>query len=949
MKKISLLLTLVLSMVLCLTAAACSTPDSGSSTGDSSGGDSSGYISSDWTVIPDNDNETLKYFGYFHGDGFRSQGSYVQEIAALENSNVIMINSAFSKEQILERLGEAKDAGLKVILSMHNLFEGGKITQANTATLVSDYETVLTQTTNDISAYIQDGTLFSFYFDEPAWNGIKQDDFRTVTKWLRDNYPDVRVMTTMTFYDIGAGKYKDYPELDPAYNEYCTDVMYDSYGAWNDEIRRGYLEKLKSKALNNQYIWGCATGFSDNPEQTDELFAAIKGMYTEAIQEPRYAGIIAFSYADGQEGDWGYGLHSFLNNSSDYYDKELKKLYIDIGRKVIGLPAYDHGQTIDLTLVEPNEVYDLGERVNLPAAGAVDGKGNVINVEYKLTSPSGKQMAAESFVANESGLYKVEVTAKIGTKTETKTCYIGVRDEHEISNFETNAYVSDAGGTDADTWCWPRQVDTTFSHSGMGSLKVTPHSKDGTWPRIIFGRNGYMLWDISAASSVSLWAYNAGTEPIEGFALVVADENNTNSSQVFAVQTLPAKEWTKVSLSVATIKANKPGLDLTKVTVFYGNSASDYLNRSVFYIDDVAINYEEPSPDPDPIPEGVNSFETADDLKIIGNNADDVWTWPVSISEEQAKTGKSSLKITVRTENGGVWPNVVFKASESMDAHDLSNFESISFWLYFDSDNDFTTLGIKLCNVTEKGDEINKCEKLITAKAREWTEFKFEKSDVAAGSAIDLSAAYIKLSQLGGTYEDRSNFYIDDFAVTEKGGEPDPDPAPTETVNSFETADDLKIIGNNAGDLWTWPVSISEEQAKTGKSSLKITVRTENGAVWPNVVFKSSESEDTHDLTKAEYISFWVYFDSESDYTEFGIKICNMESNAEGKAEQNTYIKKVTAKAREWTEFKLSISEINAGALDLGKAYVKIGNVGSGYEDRSNFYIDDFIVAQKAQ
>jgi len=28
-------------------------------------------------------------------------------------------------------------------------------------------------------------------------------------------------------------------------------------------------------------------------------------MYTEAIQEERYAGIVSFSYADGLEGDWG--------------------------------------------------------------------------------------------------------------------------------------------------------------------------------------------------------------------------------------------------------------------------------------------------------------------------------------------------------------------------------------------------------------------------------------------------------------------------------------------------------------------------------------------------------------------------------------------------------------------------------------------------------------------
>lgn len=52
-------------------------------------------ITSDWETMPENTNENLKYFGYFHSDGFRSQGSYIDEIASLENSNVLMINSCW--------------------------------------------------------------------------------------------------------------------------------------------------------------------------------------------------------------------------------------------------------------------------------------------------------------------------------------------------------------------------------------------------------------------------------------------------------------------------------------------------------------------------------------------------------------------------------------------------------------------------------------------------------------------------------------------------------------------------------------------------------------------------------------------------------------------------------------------------------------------------------------
>ena len=77
---------------------------------------------------------------------------------------------------------------------------------------------------------------------------------------------------------------------------------------------------------------------------------------------------MSFSFADGIEGDWGYGLHTFFNNSGDYYDKALKNLYVDIGREVIGLPAWDHSKDVDLALLEPTEVYELGDTVELPAA-----------------------------------------------------------------------------------------------------------------------------------------------------------------------------------------------------------------------------------------------------------------------------------------------------------------------------------------------------------------------------------------------------------------------------------------------------------------------------------------------------------------------------------------------------------------------------------------------------
>lgn len=897
-----------------------------------------GWISSDWEVMPANTNENLKYFGYFHSDGFRSQGSYIEEIAALNNTNVALINSAWSHTAAVEQISLAKSYGLRVIFSVHGLWQGGTQKVRDTATLVDNYEEVWEGWTTLLEEYIEDGTILAFYFDEPAWNGVSEADFRTVTKMLRETCPDTRVLTTMTTHDIGITKWQGYPEITTSYNEYCTDISYDSYAKWNDETRRTYLDALKAKATDDQMIWGCATGFSNNPEQISELYSAIKGMYTEAIQEPRYAGIVPFSYADGMEGDWGYGLHSFFNNESDYYDRDLKHLYINIGRAVCGMTPYDFSKDVEIVLNAPNEVYELGETVDLPPMGASDGSGNAVDFEVSVVSPSGRQLPIGSFEATESGLYKVTVTAGEGVNQVSKSVNLAVRYENEISVFDDPAYLSDASGSDADTWCWPRQIDTSFYRSGAGSLVVTPHATDGTWPRVIFARNGNWLWDISGSGGISMWVYNDSDEVISGFALMVSDENIRQSNTVYTMPDLPSKEWTELFLDMAVIKKaivdRELTLDLTKVTIFYGNNAGDYQNRGRFYIDDVMLveKYD-----------GVIDFEKASDLALIGDNADDVWTWPCAISDEQAHGGEKSLKVTVR-QDGGVWPNVVFRNGRN-DTYDLTDVESISVWVYFDSDNAITTLGLKLAN---EGDS-NKTSKIFTIPSRTWTELVMTKEDITGGTT-DLTKAYVKFSQFGGTYDDRSNFYLDDFTVTYGEGpeipdEPTPPDVPVipggglyevpENALSFELAEDLSLIGGTAADVWCWKPAISDEQAHKGTHSLKITVHATDGT-WPNVVFMNGESE-TFDLTKLEAICVWVYFDSDDPITTLGLKICNAN-------ESNTWQKTYPVASRAWTEVYLAVEDIVSDLLDFTAAEVKFAQLGGTYDDRSNFYLDSFYV-----
>ena len=901
-----------------------STADSSTGNG---GGASGEYISSDWEVMPENTNPNLKYFGYFHGDGFLSQGSYMEEITSLQNSNVFLLNSAFSLTVAREKLAAAKERGFKVIFSTHGFFTGGQITQANTASLVENYQEVWANTCDALEEFVLDGTILAFYFDEPAWNGVKEEDFRTVTKMIRETYPDTKVLTTMTVYDIGVAKREGYPEINASYNEFCTDVSYDSYAKWNDKTRRDYIEALKSKATNNQWIWGCATGFTNNPEQNGELYRAIKGMYTEAIQEPRYAGILPFSYANGLEGDWGYGLHDFFSNTSDYYDRDLKKLYIQIGREVCGLEPYDFSKDVEVVLYQPTEVYEVGESIRLPIMGASDGNGQAVDYTVTLTSPSGEELEPKRFTATESGSYLLTVTAGEGDREVSKTVKLSVRYPNEISLFDDPAYLSDASGNAADIWCWPRQVDTTFSHSGDGSLRVTPHATDGIWPRVVFARNGYQLWDISKVGGISMWVYNPSDEAIQGFSLMVSDENFNGSLTVHSIVELPSKVWTEVTIDVATIRETRPELDLTKVTIFYGNAVPGYDNRTSFYIDDVMLIGETEEVD-----DGIIDFEAIGDMGLIGGTESDVWCWPTEISATQAHSGNKSLKIKPHATDG-TWPNVVFKGATG-ETHDLTNATSISMQVYFDSDNAINTLGIKLSN---EGDS-NKFEKTFNIPSRTWIELVLTAEEFA-NAATDLTKAYVKFSQMGDPYIDRSPIYIDDFTIVygeggNEGGGNEGEEV-DDGVIGFESAADLALIGNNVDDVYRWPVSISSEQAHGGTSSLKVTVR-QDGGIWPNVVFKNGASE-TFDLTNAQSISMWVYFDSDNAINTLGIKLSNA-------GDTNKFEKTFNIPSRTWTQIVLTAEEFANATTDLTQAYVKFSQLGGEYKDLSNFYIDDVIV-----
>ena len=84
---------------------------------------------------------------------------------------------------------------------------------------------------------------------------------------------------------------------------------------------------------------------------------------------------------------------------------------------------------------------------------------------------------------------------------------------------------------------------------------------------------------------VSLWVYNPSDAVIESFGITAVDGAG---KKVDFTANLPAGEWTKLSIGKAALV--EAGLDITSLKLRFGNYASDYLNRTAFYVDDIKLS-----------------------------------------------------------------------------------------------------------------------------------------------------------------------------------------------------------------------------------------------------------------------------------------------------------------------------------------------------------------------
>ena len=153
-----------------------------------------------------------------------------------------------------------------------------------------------------------------------------------------------------------------------------------------------------------------------------------------------------------------------------------------------------------------------------------------------------------------------------------------------VVGFESEEELALIGGTDSDVWCWRPSISNNQAHTGIQSLKITPHATDGTWPNVVFKSGESELFDLSSVSSVSIWVYFDSDNDASGLGLQLISSNGNTLQKTFAIE---ARTWVKLEVSAEELTAK--GLDLSGVSIKFSQMGSTYTDRSIFYLDDLLI------------------------------------------------------------------------------------------------------------------------------------------------------------------------------------------------------------------------------------------------------------------------------------------------------------------------------------------------------------------------
>ncbi len=358
--------------------------------------------------------------------------------------------------------------------------------------------------------------------------------------------------------------------------------------------------------------------------------------------------------------------------------------------------------------------------------------------------------------------------ATYASKAKCSTCQteygsILIPKAYLVGSFDNEASKSVAGEREGNHYMWAKNIDYSVKHSGEASLKVVPHSTDGTWQLIEFNYGGNYKWNLETAHSIVLWAYTNSANAISGFSFYIQDDNK---NQAWSRITIPSKSWVKFEIDLVAAR-NEGVVDLSSVYICLSQEASTYSNRDPFYLDEFVIYDVEGSRygTPKYLYE-VATFDRTED--VIQAVTDNTACWPVLISSEKSYDGGDSLKVNVHQEWGS-YMSITFRRN-GKTAFDLTDTESVSIMALSSGDRN-TETSTSIDNLRFELIDKNGMTYVLTGfkvLSTGWSRIQINTSTVRTSKPdFDLSSVTIKfaISCDYAEYVNRSTFYLDELCI----------------------------------------------------------------------------------------------------------------------------------------------------------------------------------------
>ena len=166
---------------------------------------------------------------------------------------------------------------------------------------------------------------------------VTQDQFRTLTRWLRDNFPEKRIFSCLSVYEVNGTAPAGFTIAPMSYDTYgyITDIGYDWYSHLDEQRYRDMVEKMLSNLgrRNNVRVWFFPTSYEFNPDTVDEAFVTthLNMMYDILLDQKNPGGLYLYTWLTWSNGK---GMAELLDPALNHKWNNWGKRIIEIGKEM---------------------------------------------------------------------------------------------------------------------------------------------------------------------------------------------------------------------------------------------------------------------------------------------------------------------------------------------------------------------------------------------------------------------------------------------------------------------------------------------------------------------------------------------------------------------------------------------------------------------------------------